>query len=379
MKVKKVQLLSFFFLLFLLEAGLRFQQHVHPFFDLEMRGVTFDTLSGTVNHKNLSDPARGRYYDQDGVEMNPFQAQYPEGTRIFKILCVGDSFVEGYDTKNAPPYHIQRYLETTSLEHTPLQVINAGTSSYSPAIYVPFVKQIIPKIRPDFVLVDIDETDLGDDYLRYRFLIERDESDSIARVKPTPIFYQQTAGYLKIKKNPSYLIRFVLKLYHYYVYMPIITKQYRKQTGDRHVLSYSWDKAEDAREKYAEEIDFFEGNLDDLARTLVRLMGTPKRVIFIYHPHLQHLKPDSNGHYWNHFVSEAVGKIASVHRIPFYDVTLDFKRSTQGEPEKYFKPHDMHFNFEGIEIYGALLGKKIFPLIQSLASIQTDEGLTELP
>jgi len=37
---------------------------------------------------------------------------------------------------------------------------NAGYTSYSPAIFVPQAKMLLPVVRPDYIVVDVDETDL---------------------------------------------------------------------------------------------------------------------------------------------------------------------------------------------------------------------------
>ena len=40
-------------------------------------------------------------------------------------------------------------------------------------IFVPQAKKLLPLVRPDYVVVDVDETDLYDDFARYRDLIVR--------------------------------------------------------------------------------------------------------------------------------------------------------------------------------------------------------------
>jgi hypothetical protein len=81
--------------------------------------------------------------------------------------------MEGYDDKNTLPYHVAKYFKTERGEC--LKTYNAGYTSYSPSIFVPQARKLLPIVRPDYIVVDVDETDLYDDFARYRKLIVRNE------------------------------------------------------------------------------------------------------------------------------------------------------------------------------------------------------------
>ena len=68
-------------------------------------------------------------------------------------------------------------------------------------------------MHPDFVVVDIDETDLYDDYYRYRELTSRDAAGSISSVRLTPLFLQFHQGLIDSTNKPLYLHRLLAKLY----------------------------------------------------------------------------------------------------------------------------------------------------------------------
>ena len=91
----------------------------------------------------------------------------------FRIFFLGNSFMEGYDDQNTLPYHVAKYFKNEL--NTCIKAFNGGAGSYSPAIFVPQARKLLPLLRPDYIVVDVDETDLFDDFVHYRELIVRDE------------------------------------------------------------------------------------------------------------------------------------------------------------------------------------------------------------
>jgi lysophospholipase L1-like esterase len=365
-------LLAFF------EIALRVQQYIGPIYDLKFEDITMEGLSDVVNHKPMRKQFHklsgrsiyGEYagyeytnsHDPYGIRENSLRPKYVKdgsGNRVISILFMGDSFTEGYDDTNTMPQHVWTYLNRM---HCVMNVYNAGCSSYSPAIYIPQAKLIIPKVKPDIVVVDIDETDLGDDFIRYRKLIVRDNKGKDIAVRATPIYYEYNYGFLKIRKQPFFIIRLLQTLYHKKIYMPAVKKKYRGD--DRKTLSFSWDKSADAKDKYKEEIEFFRSNMRELAETLIYLMGDRRKIIFLYHPHLQHLQADSNGRYWNRFVSSTVREVSEEYDIVFYDSSDDLNKMFMGRPQDFYWPGDMHFNFKGLKIYGTLVAERLLPILK---------------
>src|SRR5712691_9304760 len=93
---------------------------------------------------------------------------------------MGDSFMEGLGPSDTVPVHVKHFFAQASGRQ--LCVFNSACSSYSPSIFVPQAKKLIPLLKPDIVVVDVDETDLFDDYHRYRELVTRDDAGWIAAV-----------------------------------------------------------------------------------------------------------------------------------------------------------------------------------------------------
>lgn len=381
MKKKKLFLLLLL-AIFALEIVLRIQQKAGPVLDLGFNKLNLDTVSDILNHKNVGemiDFYKGKkikkFYDNNGLRIYQLMPYYSNDTPTFKILFMGDSFMEGYDEGHTLPYHTWQYLQQKQARNIPISYFNAGCNSYSPAVFIPQAKILLPLIKPDLVVIDIDETDLGDDFIRYRDLIVRDKAGKIIAVKHTPINQLFLSGLLRINKQPLYLMRLISKIYHIHIYFPLKYRQYHKKYP-YHVLSFSRDK-NGSYEKYAREILFFRDNLAELVETLIYLMNDKKRILFIYHPHLQHLKPDKYGFFWNNFVSETLKKVCEKYQVNFYNAAEDLKNNFKGQPEKYYIRYDMHFNYDGLKRYADLVAERIYLIISLLLRDKEEEAGTD--
>ena len=97
----------------------------------------------------------------------------------------------------------------------------------------------------------------------------------------------------------------------------------------------------------------FRQNLQELADVLKDYTADGSRVLFVFHPHIQHLKPDASGRR---------GTISSAPRCRkwrrqqflFFNATATLKARFGRQPEKfYWRSDDMHYDFEGMQEYSA--------------------------
>ncbi|MDP3077059.1 hypothetical protein [Bradyrhizobium sp.] len=343
------------------EIGLRMQQYFGPLYDLEMAGINLKWQSDVVNHQptpenqnlciygDLTGFSYKSSYDTNGIRVIDDMALLAGCRKPISVLFLGDSFMEGYGEKNTLPYHVAEYFKRE--RSVCLKVHNAGYTSYSPAIFVPQAKKLLPIVRPDYIVVDVDETDLYDDFARYRNLIVRNERGQNVGVRTSPIGHECSMGLMEARKHPLYMMRFAAKLWHSYVHMPAVMEKYR---SDLTLFSYSQDHDADLERKYAEPLLSFRQNLQELAEVLKDYTRDGSRAIFIYHPHLEHLKPDASGRVWNDLVSSSVQKMCADNNFHFFNATKTLKQRFGSHPEDlYWKKGDMHFNFKGLEEYSA--------------------------
>jgi hypothetical protein len=338
-----------------------------------MREVSTQAFDNELNHragigKSVSTlpyaEARGKSFeierDANGLKLSRLRPG-PEASGL-RVLMFGDSFMEGYDDANTLAQHVYSTLTRKRLGF-PIVVMNAGTSSYSPAIFTVQARQLLPQLKPEMAIVVIDQTDLGDDWYRYRNLIERDSTGKIARVKPSPHNVHFIQGLMAAREHSLYLMRFVSKTVHTRIDSPRFVRTYLEETGFTHGDPLYPVKLE--RDQALRDLrgacDLFEKNVGELAAQLASVLGKD-RVLLVVHPHLPQLSTGQEGSRWNNLVAEIVERQAGIFGVHFLDVRDALARSFRGSPADFYWRGDMHFNFRGLEIYGQILGDKIFEL-----------------
>jgi hypothetical protein len=348
--------------LVIFEFGFRMQQYFGPLYDLEMADVNLNWESDVVNHQPTPEQQNlciygdstgfsyNRSFDANGIRIIDDTALMADCQNPISALFLGDSFMEGYDDRNTLPYHVAKYFKNE--RGVCLKTYNAGFTSYSPAIFVPQAKKLLPIVRPDYIVVDIDETDLYDDFARYRKLIVRNERGQNVGVKVSPIGHECSVGLMEARQHPLYVMRLVAKLWHAYVHMPAVIEQYRG--SDLALFSYSRDHGADLEQKYSQALVAFRQNLQELADVLKAYTGDGSRVLFVFHPHRQHLQADASGRLWNDLVSSSVQKMSAANNFHFFNATETLKARFGPSPENfYWKKDDMHYDFSGLAEYSA--------------------------
>src|SRR6476659_3387852 len=252
------------------EIGFRMQQYFGPLYDLEMASVNLNWESDVLNHKptpenqnlciygDLTGFTYKRSFDANGIRIIDDTALLADCRNPASVLFLGDSFMEGYDDRNTLPYHVAKYLKTQ--RGVCLKTYNAGFTSYSPAIFVPQAKKLLPIVRPDYIVIDVDETDLYDDFARYRKLITRNERGENVGVKASPIGHACSTGLMEAREHALYLARFVAKGWLSLVEMPAVIKANRPD-HDLVLFGYSRDQGENLDQRYAEALASFRQNL----------------------------------------------------------------------------------------------------------------------
>jgi hypothetical protein len=347
------------------EIGLRIQQYFGPLYDLEMTNVDLKWESDVLNHKpepesqnlciygDLTGFNYKRFYDANGIRIVDDKELLAGCQNPISVLFLGDSFMEGYDDKNTLPYQVAKYFRME--RGICLKTHNAGFTSYSPAIFVPQAKKLLPIVRPDYIVVDVDETDLYDDFARYRKLVVRNERGQNVGVKVSPIGHECSVGLMEARKHSLYLMRLAAKLWLSYVHMPSVIEKYR--SSGLALFSYSQDHGDDLEQKYSEALFGFRQNLQELADVLKDYTRDGSRVLFIFHPHFHHLEPDASGRVWNDLVSSSVQRICAANNFLFFNATETMKQRAGSHPEAfYWKEGDMHFSFKGLEEYSTAVG-----------------------
>jgi hypothetical protein len=102
----------------IVETGFRLQQYFGPRYDLEMADINLNWESDVMNHQPMSENQNlciygdstgfsyKRSFDANGIRIIDDKAQLADCQNPASVLFLGDSFMEGYDDSNTPPYHV---------------------------------------------------------------------------------------------------------------------------------------------------------------------------------------------------------------------------------------------------------------------------------
>jgi len=357
--------LAFYVIMMLLcvaaiEVVLRLQQIFGPIYELEFASLVNQSPSDVLNHvPNTSVAIAGRKFDEYGIRLyssleRPVNCVYSK-----KILFLGDSFMEGYDEAHTIPYLITKSL---AKENICIEPFNAGLSSYSPAIFVPQLRMLYPKIRPDYIVVDIDETDFYDDNARYKDFIVRDALGRNIAVKSGSAYREVMKELDGARAQNSYIMR-LIKI-HFSKYLKLMNSAPRPGVKESDaIFELSKLGAESARAKFKDKIAFFHSNIQELIDVLKEHNFDLDHLLFIRHPHLEHLSAAAGGPAFNNVIFEATKDVATANNVKIYDSLSDLQAAFNGHPEAYYFKNDMHFNFKGMEAYGAAVSATLSPML----------------
>jgi lysophospholipase L1-like esterase len=336
------------------------QQIFGPLYELEFANLTNQTPSDTLNHvPNASATSGGRKFDELGVR----QYSYIERPKICehskKILFLGDSFMEGYDDAHTIPSLLAKLL---AKENICIEPFNAGQSSYSPAIFVPQIRILYSIIKPDYIIIDVDETDFYDDNVRYKEFITRDVLGRNIAVKSGSNYRDVISEVNDVRAQNSYIMR-LIKI-QFTKYLKIINSSASQQTREYDaIFELSKLDADSARAKFKDELSFFESNIQEIISALKEYNFDMDHLMFIRHPHLEHLSGGAGRPAFNSLIFEAVKEVAVANSVKIYDSMPDLQAAFNGRPETYYFKNDMHFNFRGMEAYSEAVSAKLAPLL----------------
>ena len=354
--------------LLLFEVGLRIQQAVGPVVDLEFDWLDMQagTYSDRLNHVPPLERSHAvvlegetwswtSRYDEKGLRINSLRPT-PVQPGV-KVLFMGDSFVEGYDDEHTIPQVSWRKLQTFGAFRDRLVFLNAGCSSYSPLIHVVQVRELLPLVKPDVVWLEIDETDLMDDWIRYRQLVIRDDGGHVVAVRGgrTPFEEAWFGGLESIQNEPVYAVRLFKKIYLTRVEIPNLPPPdatYQSLFGPQLAGE------DEVHDLYAEQIAFYRDNLTAVVALLKEALG-PENVIVSYHPHYMTLEENAEGRRYNDVLSRTVREVCQANGVICHDGTELVRDWIATHPgRRVFRfPEDpfSHFTKEGMRLYGELV------------------------
>ncbi len=286
------------------------------------------------------------------VEDREIPAIKPQG--VYRIFYVGDSNVQGLvdfpdkmvrrveaELNRAPPPGITRF-----------EVVNAGTSSYSPYPYFALIKHVILGLSPDLIVVNVDMTDCANDALYRRFAVYDAEGtlDRIVDALETSRFdyVMVPTGLVRLERPPK-AYRWLVEhsALAYYVDKIVTRSRVRRALGnldstldrDADWLAWEWTPAVEASV----------GRLTDMLANIARLaQANGVKIAFTGVPHL----PQYDGR-WSPRPFEALAEFARKTGVPYFDgyAAIRDRAPPAGPASLYFKTDDTHFNAAGNRVW----------------------------
>jgi len=134
-----------------------------------------DHFEWTRSDPRYSEPYIHVYNGQGWLERYDVAKEKP--SNVYRIFYLGDSFTEGtVPMGQSVPSVVEHALnKQQSRDAWRFEVINTGTSSYSPLILYILTRYYLVDYSPDLLVVNVDMTDVYDDS-RYRMNLRLDES-----------------------------------------------------------------------------------------------------------------------------------------------------------------------------------------------------------
>ncbi len=273
---------------------------------------------------------------------------------VYRIFYVGDSNVQGLVDF---PDKMVRIVQAELNRSLPsgikrIEVINTGTSSYSPYPYFVLIKHIILGLSPDLIVVNVDMTDCANDALYSRFAVydSNGELDRLVDALETSRFdyIMMPTGLVRIEK-PSKAYRWLVEhsAIAYYVDKIVTRNRVRAAINnldsevdhDADWLAWEWTPAIEASVKRLTDM------LGQTAR-LVRSKGV--KIAFTGVPHL----PQYDGR-WSPRPFEALAEFARKNDVPYFDgyAAIRDRAPPDGLASLYFKTDDTHFNVAGNRVW----------------------------
>ncbi len=241
------------------------------------------------------------------------------------ILFQGDSWFEQINGFQK----VKDYLANTQKN---IKIINAGNSSYSPSLMnVQFnILENDFDIKPDVIVVYVDQTDIGDEFCRYRNLRVLDETGNLIKVTyedfsihKGPFNLHEILIFSEIElKNDSKIIK-AQKYLNYKLIKSLnrIKKQYQKKIKKNYPFEKcGWRKMVNyLKSPNQEAINHFEYVLKEYFK---KLNGKKylKKIFVVTHPHKLHITPPEYKVDVSDIVERVVLDFSKIDHINFSEI-----------------------------------------------------------
>ena len=296
-------------------------------------------------------PYTHRYNKQGWIGFHDVAGKKPDN--IFRIFYVGDSFVEGtVPMDGSVPAIVEKYLNGQENKGIKFEVINTGTSSYSPVLYYILIRYYISRYSPDLIVVCVDMTDVFDDWKYRQTMIVDSEGDPWA-VLPGDIYrrpYVDTGD--RCVKSGLWSRAKVFLFANSYLFNIFYRPGRSADKNDITDSSYSrWAWCSDPWDaKTEKQVNF---SMDILARIASYCRQNNVKLLLTGVPYYQQLVSGPNGKpAWSIRPHQEIEKVALKNGAVYFDSVSFMEPFVKGTAQTvYYYKNNTHFNPQGYKIW----------------------------
>jgi len=272
----------------------------------------------------------------------------------YRIFYVGDSSVQGMVVPEYKMVEIvkKRLNERFGNSGIHFEVINTGTSSYSILTYYLLVKTDLPMYMPDLVVLNIDMTDVVQDYVYRQWIVKNNSVDisGIANNDDVTPYIMTPQGIVRGHKRSRifmWLVRHCATAY--YLDRALLLQEAKRvalsgEKGDETAnwLALKW------TDSIRENVNL---SMQTLASTIKLLKTNGVKVMVTGVPHL----PQYEGR-WSVKPFEMLENVAKENGVPYLDTYEGMrKKANGGKLSEFYRENDpTHFNIKGNEAWSEI-------------------------
>jgi len=238
-----------------------------------------------------------------------------------------------------------------------LRAVNGAVLSYAPSLYLLKGELLLAREDFDLIVVNIDETDLMDESLRYKKTTLRDADGQISRVIPNVADLATLYERPILQNQRIYLLRLIEAIYYDRVLLPRFRHEFFGSStpiGD-YTQIMSPQASADPMRTHAAEIEYFRSVLREMLTRFANHVG-PSRVLLVHHPHYLHLEIAPPDKRYNQILASILREEANSSGVQYYSGLAEVDELPADEASILFLwPEDpfSHLTTEGYQRYGA--------------------------
>jgi lysophospholipase L1-like esterase len=312
------------------------------------------------DNPEFPEPYTHVYNRQGWIEDYDIELTKPPNT--YRIFYLGDSFTEGTlpMDQSIPSVVEQKLNELAQGKDIQFEVINTGTTSYSPTIFYVLTRYVLMDYAPDLIVVNVDMTDDFDDW-KYAETLIRDNEGNPWAVPHRSVYkapYIDTAeGAVKANtwiKLQLFLIEhsYTYNLIREYVAPQNANANPVEQIGDPQIYQrWAWCQKE-WTESTVENVN---RTLDLLQRLATFAYENDVKIMFTSVPHYWQYAGNEDGSgepRWSSRPHDEIARVAAEIGVPYLNAYEKLIPVITGTPQTdFYYQGDMHFNPRGYRVW----------------------------